>query len=170
SSGTMVTIKTVVLKPGSPAPTGAQIAQSIAILNSRINGQGFTGAKVQQEGSNFIVVSVPHRSAENIAPLLRSAVLRFRQVLLLAPGRPVPLPPASSAAPPPGSSPSPSTSPSPSRSSASPKSSPPSSASPSPSSAGSGQATAARALSGTAKAGANAANSPSPTPSPPSPA
>ena len=122
SSGTTVTIKTVVLKPGSPAPTGAQIAQSIAILNSRINGQGFTGAKVQQEGSNFIVVSVPHRSAENIAPLLRSAVLRFRQVLLLTPGHPVPLPPSTpTVSPPPGSSPSPS-----------PKSSPSSSPSASP--------------------------------------
>jgi len=168
SSGTTVTIKTVVLKPGSPAPTSGQMAQSIAILNSRINGQGFTGAKVQQEGSNFIVVSVPHRSAENILPLLRSAVLRFRQVLLIAQGHPVPLPPpTSSASPPPGSSPSPSPSPSQSRSAANPKSSPSSSASASPSSsAGSGQAAAARALSDAGKAGAKASHSPSPTPSP----
>jgi preprotein translocase subunit SecD len=166
SSGTTVTIKTVVLKPGSPAPTSAQIAQSIAILNSRINGQGFTGAKVQQEGSNFIVVSVPHRSAENIAPLLRSAVLRFRQVLLLAPGYPVPLPPAaSSATPPPGTS-TPIPSPSPGGSAASPRSSPSSSPSASPSSsAGSGQAAVARALSDTGKAGAKASHSPSPSPS-----
>jgi preprotein translocase subunit SecD len=167
SSGTTVTIKTVVLKPGSPAPTGSQMAQSIAILNSRINGQGFTGAKVQQEGSNFIVVSVPHRSAENIQPLLRSAVLRFRQVLLIAPGHPVPLPPTppstSSVSPPPGSSPSPS----PGGSAASPKSSPSSSPSASPSSsAGSGQAAASRALTDAGKAGAKASHSPSPTPSP----
>jgi preprotein translocase subunit SecD len=160
SSGTTVTIKTVVLKPGSPAPTSGQMSQSIAILNSRINGQGFTGAKVQQEGSNFIVVSVPHRSAENIQPLLRSAVLRFRQVLLLAPGYPVPLPPSppstSGVSPPPGSSPSPS-------SKSSPSSSPSASAS---SSAGSGQAAAARAMSESGKAGAEASHSPSATPSP----
>jgi preprotein translocase subunit SecD len=171
SSGTTVTIKTVVLKPGSPAPTSGQMAQSIAILNSRINGQGFTGAKVQQEGSNFIVVSVPHRSAENILPLLRSAVLRFRQVLLVAPGHPVLLPPAqpatSNASAPPGSSSSPSPTPSPSRSAASPKSSPSSSPSASSSSsAGSGQAAAARALGSTGKAGAKPSHSPSPTPSP----
>ena len=46
--------------------------QSIAILNSRVNGQGFTGAKVQQQGSNLIVVSVPGKSAEEISPLLSS--------------------------------------------------------------------------------------------------
>jgi len=172
SSGTTVTIKTVVLTPGQPAPTSGQITQSIAILNSRINGQGFTGAKVQREGSNLIIVSVPHRSAENIAPLLRSAVLRFRQVLLLAPGKPTPLPPAPAANASPLPSPPPSSAPSqsPSRSSsASPKSSPSTSPSASRSSStGSGQAAAARALSGSGRAGAKASASASPTASPPS--
>jgi hypothetical protein len=93
SSGTTVTIKTVVLTPGSPAPTSSQMSQSIAILTSRVNGQGFTGAKIQQQGKNDIVVSVPHKSAQDIAPLLRSDVLRFRQVLA-APGRPAGAPPA----------------------------------------------------------------------------
>jgi preprotein translocase subunit SecD len=150
SSGTTVTIKTVVLKPGSPAPTSGEMSQSIAILNSRINGQGFTGAKVQRQGSNYIVVSVPHKSAEDIAPLLRSAVLRFRQVLLVAPGKPTAISTTPSVSP----SPSPSSSPS---GSASPKAS----ASPSPSaSGGSGQAAKARALGG-----AKASSTPSPTPS-----
>ena len=146
SSGTTVTIKTTVLRPGSPAPTSGEMSQSIAILNSRINGQGFTGAKVQQQGSNYIVVSVPHKSAQDIAPLLRSAVLRFRQVLLVAAGKPVALPPPSSASP----VPSPSASPSPT---SSPKSSP------SPS-GGSGKAAGAQPLGG-----ARASSSPSPTPS-----
>jgi preprotein translocase subunit SecD len=150
SSGTTVTIKTVVLKPGSPAPTSGEMSQSIAILNSRINGQGFTGAKVQQQGSNYIVVSVPHKSAEDIAPLLRSAVLRFRQVLLVAPGKPTAIPTTPSVSP----SPSPSASPSGSASSKA-------SSSPSPSaSGGSGQAARARALGG-----AKATSTPSPTPS-----
>jgi len=170
SSGTTVTIKTVVLTPGQPAPTSGQLTQSIAILNSRINGQGFTGAKVQREGSNLIIVSVPHRSAENIAPLLRSAVLRFRQVLLLAPGTPTPLPPAPAANASPLPSPPPSTAPSPSpsqSSAASPKSSPSASSSASrSSSAGSGQAAASRALSGSGRSGAKASASASPTPSP----
>ncbi len=158
SSGTTVTIKTVVLRPGSPAPTSGEMTQSIAILNSRINGQGFTGAKVQQQGSNDIIVSVPHKSAEDIAPLLRSAVLRFRQVLLLASGKPT----AISTAPSVSTSPSPSPSSSPGgSSSASPKASSPGKATASPSpSGGSGQAARARALGA---AGATA--SPSPTPS-----
>ncbi len=158
SSGTTVTIKTVVLGPGNRTPTSADMSQSIAILNSRLNGQGFTGAKIQQQGSNEIVVSVPHRSAEDIHPLLSSAVLRFRQVLLLAPGRPTAIAPSPSASP----SPSPSSSGSPSSSpKASAKASTSPSSSPSPS-AGSGQAAGARQL---ARAG-TAAGSASPTPSP----
>ena len=155
SSGTTVTIKTVVLRPGSPAPTSGEMSQSIAILNSRINGQGFTGAKVQQQGSNDIVVSVPHKSAQDIAPLLRSAVLRFRQVLLTAPGKPT----AISAAPPASAAPSPSPSSSASSSPSPTGSASKAAASPSPS-GGSGQAARARALGA-----AGASSSPSPTPS-----
>ncbi len=82
SNGTTITIKAVA--PHNTTPTSSQMLQSIAILNSRVNGQGFTGAKVQQQGNNNIVVSVPGKSAQQISPLLSSAVLRFRQVLLLA--------------------------------------------------------------------------------------
>jgi preprotein translocase subunit SecD len=179
SSGTTVTIKTVVLGPGNHTPTSSDMSQSIAILNSRLNGQGFTGAKIQQQGTDNIVVSVPHRSAEDIAPLLRSAVLRFRQVLLEAPGRPTAIAPAPSAS----ASPSPSSSPSPGTSSASPKAGAGASSSPSPTasaskSGGTGQAARAKALSGTSspkpsrspKASASASPSPSasgsPSPSP----
>jgi preprotein translocase subunit SecD len=156
SSGTIVTLKTVVLTPGSPAPTSSEMSQSISILNSRVNGQGFTGAKVQQQGTDNIVVSVPGKSAEQINPLLRSAVLRFRQVLLLAPGKPTALPPPSANSPP-----SPSASPSPS-------SSPAGSASPSPSpsaSGGSAQAAGSHALADAGRAAAEASGSASPTPS-----
>jgi len=166
SSGTTVTIKTVVLGPGNRTPTSSDMSQSIAILNSRLNGQGFTGAKIQQQGTNDIVVSVPHRSAEDIAPLLRSAVLRFRQVLLVAPGRPTALTPApsASASPSPSSSPSPSATPSSStKASAKASASPSSSASPS---AGSGQAAGARQLAGASRASAKSSSSASPQPSP----
>ncbi len=109
SSGTTVTIRAVPLKEHGTrqtVPSASAMTQSIAILNSRVNGQGFTGAKVQQQGSNLIVVSVPGKSAEQIAPLLSSAVLRFRQVLLTAPGRPIALPPpGTGTTPPPTASP-----------------------------------------------------------------
>ncbi len=130
SSGTTITIRAVPLKEHGrqqATPSASAMNQSIAILNSRVNGQGFTGAKVQQQGSNLIVVSVPGKSAEQIAPLLSSAVLRFRQVLLAVPGKPTALPPPTA-----GSTPSPSSSPSPSGS-ASPSPSPSGSPSPSPS-------------------------------------
>jgi preprotein translocase subunit SecD len=153
SSGTTITIRAVPLKVHGhqqATPSSSAMNQSIAILNSRVNGQGFTGAKVQQQGSNLIVVSVPGKSAEQIAPLLSSAVLRFRQVLLLAPGKPTALPPSTA-----GSTPSPG-SPSPSGS-----------ASPSPSpSGGSGQATGARALTGAGHAKASGSPSPSGSASP----
>ncbi len=90
SSGTTVTIRAVPLKEHGKrqtTPSSSAMTQSIAILNSRVNGQGFTGAKVQQQGSNLIVVSVPGKSAEQISPLLSSAVLRFRQVLLASAGQ-----------------------------------------------------------------------------------
>src|SRR5262249_24229831 len=185
SSGTQFTIQAVA--PGGAAPTSGAMSQSIAILNSRLNGQGFTGATVQQQGSIYIVVSVPNKSAEQIAPLLRSAVLRFRQVLYVATGYPEKLLKTPTPTPTPSTT-SPSTSPSASpSSSASPKpsSSPKPSANPSPSSGksaarhaggGSGQASSARAISATASpspsasakpsASASASPSPSPTPSP----
>src|SRR5215813_811193 len=115
SSGTTITIKAVPLTKhgqGQAPPSSSAMAQSIAILNSRVNGQGFTGAKVQQQGSNLIVVSVPGKSAQEISPLLSSAVLRFRQVLLAARGVPTPLPPPSAGSTPPASpSPSPTSAP-----------------------------------------------------------
>ena len=157
SSGTTITIKAVPLKEHGrqqTTPSSSAMNQSIAILNSRVNGQGFTGAKVQQQGSDLIVVSVPGKSAEQISPLLSSAVLRFRQVLLAAPGKPIALPPpGTGTAQPPTASPSPS-----------PSSSPSPSASPSPS-GGSGQAAGAHALRGAGHAKSSGSASPSPSPS-----
>lgn len=181
SSGTTFTI--LAAPPHGGTPSSAEMSQSIAILNSRLNGQGFTGASVQQQGSSYIVVSVPNKSAEDIAPLLRSAVLGFRQVLLLSRGYPIPLPatPTPPPTPPAGTSPSPSSPASPSPS-GSPKSSPSLKPLPSPStsgsksgarsgSGGSGQAASARVLSGAATPSPSASAQPShsastsPTPS-----
>jgi preprotein translocase subunit SecD len=161
SSGTTITIKAVPLREHGTqhqTPSSSAMAQSIAILNSRVNGQGFTGAKVQQQGSNLIVVSVPGKSAEEISPLLSSAVLRFRQVLLEAAGSPTALPPPSVGSTPPGTAPSSGSSPSPGGSA-----SPSRSTSPS---GGSGQAAGARALGGAGHAKASGSASPSPSASP----
>ena len=162
SSGTTITIKTVVLRSGGRTPTSSEMAQSIAILNSRVNGQGFTGAKVQQQGTDNIVVSVPGKSPQEIAPLLSSAVLRFRQVLLTAPGYPTQLPATSpGSTPSAGGSPSPSTSPSASSSSPSPT--------PSPSGSRSGataQAAGSHVLNRAAQTSAKSSSSASASPSP----
>src|SRR5262249_11433820 len=166
SSGTTITIKAVPLAEHGQretTPSSSAMAQSIAILNSRVNGQGFTGPKAQQQGTNLIVVSVPGKSAQEISPLLSSAVLRFRQVLLAAPGHPVPLPP-------PGARSTPSISPSPPPSSAPPASH---SASPSatPSASGSHSGGTAHAygshlLNGAGHASAKSSGSATPSPSP----
>src|SRR5262245_7903161 len=166
SSGTTITIKAVPLTVHGQhvaTPSSSAMAQSIAILNSRVNGQGFTGAKVQQQGSNLIIVSVPGKSAQDISPLLSSAVLRFRQVLLLARGYPVPLPPPSA-----GSNPSASPSPSPS---SSPATSHSAAASPTPSpsgshSGGTAHAYGSRLLNGAGHASAKSSGSASPSASP----
>jgi preprotein translocase subunit SecD len=162
SSGTTFTIKAVA--PHNTTPTSSEMSQSIAILNNRVNGQGFTGAKVQQQGTDNIVVSVPGKSAQEISPLLSSAVLRFRQVLLLTRGFPTQLPATS-----PGSTPSAGGSPSPS---SSPSASGSASASPTPSPSGSASGGTAHAagshlLSGAGqKSSSSASASPSPSASP----
>jgi preprotein translocase subunit SecD len=85
SSGTTVTLKAVT--PNStkvPSQTAMNEARSI-ILN-RVNGAGFTGAQVQQQGPDIITVAVPGKGAQQVENLVgRTALLRFRQVLLVAP-------------------------------------------------------------------------------------
>jgi len=167
SSGTVITLKAVA--PHGGVPTSSQMSTAIDILTSRVNGKGFTGAQVQQQGSQYINISIPGKSAEQVQPLLTAAQLRFRQVLLCTtpiPGAPecvagnkpagAGLP---SAAPAPSSSPVPVPSPSPS---GTPTSSPSASAS---GSAGSGQAAGARQLLARGRAHAAPAASSSPKPS-----
>jgi preprotein translocase subunit SecD len=168
SSGTQVTL---LAKAPHGTPTTGAMNESIAILNSRINSQGFTGATVQREGANNIVVSVPGKSAEQISPFLQSAVLRFRQVLLAAPGYPVPLSSTPTSPTPPAASPTPGTSGSPSphptpHSSGSPGAH----TSPSPGASSGTQATGARPLAASPRPSPSKSTSPSPSPTPsPSP-
>jgi preprotein translocase subunit SecD len=181
--GTTVTLKAVAQNGGVPNKTDMNTA--ISILESRFNGLGINNTTVQQQGSQFINISIPGASATQIAPLLSSASLRFRQVLLCTTALPsnaicqpgphpagsglpaaaastptTPLPtPTGSPTPSPSSSATPSTSPK-AKTSSTPASKQSSSASPTPStSGGTGQAAGARPL-------APASPSASPSPSP----
>ena len=159
SSGTSVTLKAYPLTNKNKTPTKSEINTAIGILISRVNGQGFSGATVVPEGTDNIVVSIPHKSAEQVAPLLQSAVLRFRQVLLLARGYPVPVSTAPTPTPSPSASPGAKASSSPSPS-ANPSASSKASASPSPSAS-----TSASPSPSASPGGAAASPTPSATPS-----
>ena len=172
SSGTTVTLKAVTPNSSKP-PSQTAMTEARTIIVNRVNGAGFTGAQVQQQGPNIITVSVPGKGAQQVESLVgRTALLRFRQVLLVAPNlttstpTPTPTPSASKAAakpskkakaaptPTPAASASPKSSPSPA---ASPSASPSASASPALSTVADGQGDAA-ALSPAVKAQFNKLN------------
>ncbi len=178
--GTSVTLKAVAANGGVPTKTDMNTA--ISILESRFNGLGINSTTVQQQGSQFINISIPGKSASQIAPLLSSAALRFRQVLLCTTDIPSNaichatkpagsgLPSPATAISVPTTTPSATPTPTPTPSS-SPKASP--SASPSKS-GGTGQASGARQLtaaspkpssSASPKSSASPSASPTPTPS-----
>jgi preprotein translocase subunit SecD len=173
SSGTTVTLTAV--SKGHKAPSSGDMTEARTIINNRVNGQGFSGAQVQQLGSNDIVVSVPGQGAQKVVGLVgETAQLRFRQVLLctgvgtqcIAQSA---VTPTASSSTSPSASASPSTTPSPS-SSASPSSSTPAkaAASPSPSTGGgTGQAVKATRLgAASASSSPTASSSPKPSSSP----
>ena len=139
SSGTTVTLKAVT--PNSrKAPSQTAMNEARSIILNRVNGAGFTGAQVQQQGPDIITVAVPGKGAQQVESLVgRTALLRFRQVLLVAPNRTTPTA-SPSATPTPSGTPSASASPSATKSSkkSSAKASPTptASSSPTPSSTG----------------------------------
>ncbi|HEY2490412.1 MAG TPA: protein translocase subunit SecD [Streptosporangiaceae bacterium] len=66
------------------APSASDMAQARAIMIARVNGAGFSGAQVQQQGSNNIVVTVPGANTQKVVRLVgTTAQLLFRQVLLV---------------------------------------------------------------------------------------
>src|ERR1039457_1780124 len=85
SSGTTVTLKAVTPNSSKP-PSQTAMTEARTIMEDRVNGAGFTGAVVQQQGPNIITVAVPGKGAQQVENLVgRTALLRFRQVLLVAP-------------------------------------------------------------------------------------
>lgn len=80
SSGTTVTLKA---QTTQGAPSAQAMTQAIAVLESRVNGTGNSGAQVQQIGADQITVTVPGKAAQDVINLVSStAKLSIRQVLL----------------------------------------------------------------------------------------
>jgi preprotein translocase subunit SecD len=154
SSGTLVTLKAVPPQGSNTIPPAA-LSTAVSIMNSRVNGAGFNGATVVPEGSNLINVTVPNKSARQVAALVgTTAELRFREVLLTAPNYATSSTP--SATPTPTPTPTPSKTPK-TKASGTPSKS--SSALGAPASGGHGLAASSRRLPATAA-------SPTPTPTP----
>jgi preprotein translocase subunit SecD len=81
SGGTQVTLQAKTLD-GKPPPSGEMTAATSVIL-ARVNGTGNSGAQVQPEGTDLLVVTVPGKGSEQTIQLVSStALLMFRQVLL----------------------------------------------------------------------------------------
>jgi preprotein translocase subunit SecD len=86
TSGTTVALEAQAPKGVSSAQFATDMTQAKNIMESRVNGAGFTEAQVQQQGSNIINVAVPGANSQKVIDLVgTTAQLLFRQVLLLAP-------------------------------------------------------------------------------------
>ena len=98
TSGTTVALQAQTAKGLQPSASSMQQAQQI--MESRVNGAGFTGAQVQRQGTDQITVSVPGKGASQVVNLVgQTAALLFRQVLLVAPNTSVATPTPSASAP-----------------------------------------------------------------------
>ena len=107
TSGTTVALSAQAPSGVSQAQFASDMTQAKNIMESRVNGAGFTEAQVQQQGSNIINVAVPGAGSQKVINLVgTTAQLLFRQVLLIAPNTatatatPTPTPSASGTATP----------------------------------------------------------------------
>jgi preprotein translocase subunit SecD len=81
AGGTQVTLSATTIS--GKTPSAADMTTAIAIMNNRVDAQGFNNAQVQQQGSNFITVTVPGKNAQQVVNLVgTTALLYFRQVYL----------------------------------------------------------------------------------------
>ena len=113
SSGTQVTLQAHTLS-GKP-PSSGELNAADSVILSRVNGTGNSGAQVQPEGTNLLVVTVPGEGSKQTIQLVsQTALLMFRQVLLYQPYSATSTTPAAGASASPSTSASPSASTSPS--------------------------------------------------------
>ena len=140
SSGTQVTLQAKTLS--GKAPSSDEMKAAVSVIESRVNGTGNSGARVQPQGTDLLVVTVPGKGSSQTIQLVSStALLMFRQVLLYQPYS------ATSTSTPSASA------------SASPSATPSASASPS------AKASPTPSATGTAKTSPKASASPTPSPS-----
>ena len=84
SSGTQVTLQAQTLN--GKAPSSDEMNAAVGVIESRVNGTGNSGAQVQPQGPNLLVVTVPGKGSQQTIELVSStALLMFRQVLLYEP-------------------------------------------------------------------------------------
>jgi len=84
SSGTQVTMQAST--PTGGIPSSQEMNAAISVIESRVNGTGNSGAQVQAQGNNLLIVTVPGKgSAQTIQLVSAKALLLFRQVLLFEP-------------------------------------------------------------------------------------
>src|ERR1700756_1910582 len=84
SSGTQVTLQAQTLNKKDPSTD--EMNPPISALPPRVNGTGNSGAQVQPQGSNLLIVTVPGQGSQQTIQLVSStALLMFRQVLLFEP-------------------------------------------------------------------------------------
>ena len=101
SSGTQVTLRAQTLT--GKAPSTDEMNAAVGVIESRVNGTGNSGAQVQPQGPNLLVVTVPGKGSQQTIELVSStALLMFRQVLLYEPygATSTPVPGASASASP----------------------------------------------------------------------
>jgi preprotein translocase subunit SecD len=83
--------------------TSGALNQAVDIIRQRVDAAGVGGAEINTQGGTNIVVSAPGVPRDRLKALDQTALLRFRQVLGIAPGSPAP---AASASVAPSSTPS----------------------------------------------------------------
>jgi preprotein translocase subunit SecD len=76
-----VTLKAQTLTGKAPSPD--EMNAAVGVIESRVNGTGNSGAQVQPQGTDLIIVTVPGKGSQQTIELVSStALLMFRQVLL----------------------------------------------------------------------------------------
>src|SRR6266513_1467703 len=84
SSGTQVTLQAQTLS--GKAPSADEMNAAVGVIEGRVNGTGNSGAQVQPQGTDLIIVTVPGKGSQQTIQLVSStARLMFRQVLLYEP-------------------------------------------------------------------------------------
>ena len=104
AGGTSVTLQAETIS--GKTPSAADMAQARAIMIARVNGAGFSGAQVQQQGNDNMVITVPGANTQKVVHLVgTTAQLLFRQVLLVGNGTAAASPSTTSPTPSPSGTP-----------------------------------------------------------------